>query len=158
MGTRHVIRHGRHPEEETMNFSKLTVFEVVSYLGIATAMMVILLSFGGCAHKTVSDPKQCCSRLSLHEQEMQTFTRYCKVALFLHKGNTINDKKVKDLAKRGVGVCKFVFGVNSEEQLLSVADLNEGYHKVRHYIIKPEDVFWRESLPCDPLQPSCEEF
>ena len=112
-----------------------------------------------CAHTVVpTDPKQCCQRLSLHQQEMEKFTRYCKVALFLHRGDTINDTKVKDLSARAVNVCKFVFGVQTEEQLLSVADLNEGYHKVRHYIIKPGDTFWRHSLPCDPAESACEEF
>ena len=112
----------------------------------------------GCVHATVPDPKQCCQRLSLQAHEMEKFTRYCKVALFLHKGDTIKDKKVKDLSGRAVNVCKFVFGVTSEEQLLSISDLNEGYHKVRHYIIKPSDSFWRYSLPCDPAEAACEEF
>ena len=116
------------------------------------------LSFAACVHTTVPDPKQCCQRVSLHNQEMEKFTRYCKVALFLHRGNTIRDKKVKELSGRAVNVCKFVFGVNSEEQLLSISDLNEGYHKVRHYIISPGDTFWRPSLPCDPDEPTCEEF
>ena len=117
-----------------------------------------LIIVAACAHTSVPDPKQCCQRLSLHNQEMEKFTRYCKVALFLHRGNAVPDKKVKELSARAVNVCKFVFGVQSEEQLLSVSDLNEGYHKVRHYIIKPGDSFWRHSLPCDPDEPSCEEF
>ena len=52
----------------------------------------------------------------------------------------------------------FVFGAQTEEQLVSMSDLNEGYHKVRHYIILPEDSFWQRTLPCDPAQPACEEF
>ena len=141
MGAKHVIRHGRDPKEETMK-----------YIILASLLLT------GCAHTTAPDPKKCCQRLSLHQQEMEKFTRYCKVALFLHRVNTINDKKVKDLSGRAGNVCKFVFGVQTEEQLLSVADLNEGYHKVRHYIIKPEDSFWRRSLPCDPAEATCEEF
>ena len=142
MGTKHVIRYGRDPKEETMRY------------------IIILLTMlaTSCVHTTVPDPKQCCERLSLHNQEMEKFTRYCKVALFLHRGNTINDKKVKDLSKRAVNVCMFVFGTQTEEQLLSIADLNEGYHKVRHYIIKPSDTFWRHTLPCDPAEATCEEF
>ena len=141
MGTKYVIRYGRDPKEETMK-----------YIILASLLLT------ACAHTTAPDPKKCCQRLSLHQQEMEKFTRYCKVALFLHRGNTINDKKVKDLSSRAVNVCKFVFNVQTEEQLLSVADLNEGYHKVRHYIIKPEDSFWRHSLPCDPAEATCEEF
>ena len=128
-------------------------------------MKYIILTFlgmtiGGCKIAPIKHytSHECCQRLSLHNEEMEKFTRYCKVALFLHRGDTVNDKKVKEIAKRGVNVCKFVFGVQTEEQLLSVSDLNEGYHKVRHYIIKPDDVFWRHSLPCDPGEPACEEF
>ena len=141
MGTKHAIRYGRNPEEETMKYI------------ILTSMLMT-----ACAHTGAPDPKQCCERLSLHQQEMEKFTRYCKVALFLHRGNTINDKKVKELSKRAVNVCMFVFGAQSEEQLVSISDLNEGYHKVRHYIILPEDSFWRHSLPCDPAEAACEEF
>ena len=113
-----------------------------------------------CAHTTVPDPKKCCQRLSLHNQEMGTFTRYCKVALFLHRSNVVPDKKVKQAASQAVNVCKFVFAVQSEDELLSVSDLNEGYHKVRYYITPrtKKDTFWRETLPCDPSEPSCEEF
>tara|TARA_Y100001938_G_C7778435_1_gene276738 strand:+ start:158 stop:535 length:378 start_codon:yes stop_codon:yes gene_type:complete len=121
-------------------------------------ILTFIMTMMACAHTTTPDPNQCCQRLSLHNQEMEKFTRYCKVALFLHRGNTIKDKKVKDLSKRAVNVCMFVFGAQTEQQLVSMSDLNEGYHKVRHYIILPEDSFWQRSLPCDPDQPACEEF
>ena len=141
MGTKHVIRYGRYPKEKEMK-----------YIILASLLLT------GCAHTIAPDPKKCCERVSLHNQEMEKFNRYCKVALFLHRGNTINDKKVKELSKRAVNVCMFVFGAQTEEQLVSMSDLNEGYHKVRHYIIKPGDSFWRHSLPCDPNEATCEEF
>ena len=141
MGTKHVIRYGRHPKEKEMK-----------YIILASLLLT------GCAHTIAPDPKKCCERVSLHNQEMEKFNRYCKVALFLHRGNTIKDKKVKQLSKRAVNVCMFVFGAQTEEQLVSLSDLNEGYHKVRHYIILPEDSFWRRSLPCDPNEATCEEF
>ena len=121
---------------------------------------LLLTAVGGCKIAPVKhySSSECCQRLSLHNKEMEKFTCYCKVALFLHRGDTINDKKVKDLSKRAVNVCMFVFGAQTEEQLVSVSDLNEGYHKVRHYIILPEDSFWQRSLPCDPAQAACEEF
>ena len=75
-------------------------------------MKYIILSsllMSACAHTVVPDPKKCCERVSLHNEEMEKFTRYCKVALFLHRGDTINDKKVKELSKRAVNVCMFVF-------------------------------------------------
>ena len=121
---------------------------------------LLITAIGGCKIAPVKHytSNECCQRLSLHNKEMEKFTRYCKVALFLHRGDTINDKKVKELSKRAVNVCMFVFGAQSEEQLISMSDLNEGYHKVRHYIILPEDSFWRHSLPCDPAEAACEEF
>ena len=123
-------------------------------------LISLLIGVAGCKIAPVKHytSNECCQRLSLHNQEMEKFTRYCKVALFLHRGDRINDKKVKELSKRAVNVCMFVLGAQTEEQLLSISDLNEGYHKVRHYIILPEDSFWRHSLPCDPEQPACEEF
>ena len=150
-----------------MKKNKLKDVDFIAIVFIVLALIALLVPLAGCNHgfylqghkiAKANDPRQCCQRLSLHQKEMEKFTRYCKVALFLHRGNTINDKKVKELSHRAVNVCKFVFGVQTEEQLLSVSDLNEGYHKVRHYIIKPDDVFWRHSLPCDPAEPACEEF
>ena len=122
---------------------------------------LFLTAVGGCKIAPVKHytSHECCQRLSLHNKEMEKFTRYCKVALFLHRGDTVDDKKIKEIAQRGVNVCKFVFGVQTEEQLLSVSDLNEGYHKVRHYIIRnPTENGWLSPLDCDPLQPTCEEF
>ena len=84
MGTKHVIRYGRNPKEETMK-----------YIILASLLVT------ACAHTTTPDPKKCCERLSLHQQEMEKFTRYCKVALFLYRGNTINDKKVKASMTKG---------------------------------------------------------
>ncbi len=143
-----------------MKKNKLKDVDFIAVVFIVLALIALLVPLAGCKvapikHYTSSE---CCQRLSLHNKEMEKFTRYCKVALFLHRGDTINDKKVKELSHRAVNVCKFVFGVQTEDQLLSVSDLNEGYHKVRHYIIKPGDTFWQQSLPCDPAQPACEEF
>lgn len=139
---------------------KLTDIDFVALVFILLALVALLAPLAGCKIAPVKHytSNECCQRLSLHNKEMEKFTRYCKVALFLHRGDTINDKKVKDLSKRAVNVCMFVFGVKTEEQLISVSDLNEGYHKVRHYIIKPEDSFWQQTLPCDPVQAACEEF
>ncbi len=138
---------------------KFNLIDAVTLVGIISSILLILMFGSGCAHTGVTDPKKCCERVSLHNQEMEKFTRYCKVALFLRRGDTINDKKVKELSQRAVNVCKFVFGVETDDQLLSVSDLNQGWHKVRHYIILPdENGFWPRTLPCDPEEYSCEEF
>mgnify|MGYP003114578475 CR=1 FL=1 len=113
-----------------------------------------------CTHTSAPDPRNCCERLSFHNQEMKKFNRYCKVALFMHRSNAINDLKVKENVKNAVDICKFVMMVDNEEQLVSTVEINDKVppYKVRKYIISPEDVFWRQSLPCDPEQPTCEEF
>ena len=75
-------------------------------------MVATVTIFAGCASTEVKDPKQCCQRLSLHNQEMSKFTRYCKFALYI-KQSGLKDKKVRDLAEQGVRICKFVLGVSS---------------------------------------------
>ena len=106
-----------------------------------------------------ADVRQCCERVSAHADEMEKFARYCKVAVFLSnsKNTTAVGPGVRKSARQAVDVCKFVFRVETDEQLISAGD-NQDYYKVRHYIIRPEDSFWRHSLPCDPDQPACEEF
>lgn len=113
-----------------------------------------------CTHASKSGPEECCNRLSLHHKEMSQFNRYCKVALFLKraKPGVISDQ-VRKNAATAVDVCKYVFKVVSDEDLVLAGDEQE-YYRVRSYIIRDpsEDGFWRRSLPCDPLQPACEEF
>jgi len=121
-----------------------------------------LLIAGACAHTVETDRRDCCARVSLHNKEMKKFNRYCKVALFLHRSNTLTDRQIKENVKTAVDVCKFVLMVDNEEQLLSTVELNDtGHHqKVRKYIIHPDkgEPFWREELPCDPNEFACEEF
>jgi hypothetical protein len=91
---------------------------------------------------------------------MQKFNRYCKVALFLSNSKPgVISEKVKKNATTVVDVCKFVFKVETDEDLIAAGDEQE-YYRVRTYIIKNPsgDNFWRRSLPCDPAQSACEEF
>ena len=90
---------------------------------------------------------------------MTQFNRYCKVALFLKKGKTnIIGKKVQENATQAVNICKFVFGVQTDDQLVEAGDLQE-YYRVRSYLIMdPSDTFWQRELDCDPAQLHCEEF
>ena len=121
-------------------------------------MVAMVTIFSGCASTQVKDPKECCSKLSLHNQEMGKFARYCKLALFI-KRSSIKDKKVMDIAHQGVRICKFVLGVESDYQLQTINEANDSMYKVRSYILENDgSTFWRQTLPCDPDEYTCEEF
>ena len=123
-------------------------------------ILVSLLVSTACVHAPTPTGDECCKRLSLRTEQMSTFNRYCKVALFLSKSeNKAVGKVVQKNAIAAVKVCKFVFKVDTDEELVAAGDEQE-YHRVRSYIIlNPSgDNFWRKSLPCDPAEPACEEF
>jgi len=142
-----------------VKYKRFTLIDWVTYLGIVSTLALMLMYATGCAttFTKVEDPKECCHRLSLHNQEMGKFTRYCKLALYIKQSN-LKDKKVMDIAEQGVRICKFVLGVDQDHQLMSVEDPNdEEALKVRSYIYKKES-FWLKTLPCDPAETFCEEF
>jgi len=147
---------------------RFTLLEVVTFVGIASCLALILLYAAGCNHRVylqghriakAGDPRECCKRLSLHHEQMSQFNRYCKVALFLSQSKVASiGKGVKENAAAAVKVCKFVFDVETDEELVAAGDEQE-YYRVRSYIVLPEDEMgWRKTLDCDPEQPSCEEF
>ena len=138
-----------------LHHNKYFQFFFPIFLMIAAATIV-----AGCATTQPTDPRDCCNRLSLHTEQMTTFNRYCKVALFLSKSaNKSVGKVVQKNATAAVKVCKFVFDVDTDAELIAAGDEQE-YHRVRSYIIlnPSENGFWRESLPCDPAESACEEF
>jgi len=139
---------------------RFTTHEVVTYLGMAATILLMLTYMTGCSmkfYKAPKDVRQCCER-------------YCKVAVFL--ANSKNTKAVgagvKKSARQAVGVCKFVFRVETDEHLISAGDSQDSY-QARFYILdgtkgsekpaKAEERFeWRNPLPCDPAEFACEEF
>ena len=140
---------------------KITLIDIVTMLGIAASILLVLMFASGCSmkfYKTPTDIRKCCDRVDARTKEMSQFNRYCKVALFLSNSKVkAIGKGVKENAATAVRVCKFVFKVETDEELVAAGDEQE-YYRVRSYIIKPDDSFWRQSLPCDPDQPACEEF
>tara|TARA_R100001015_G_C4468833_1_gene53200 strand:+ start:112 stop:549 length:438 start_codon:yes stop_codon:yes gene_type:complete len=138
--------------------------DTITLVGIMASLALLLL-FSGCSHgfylqghKIAKTNDECCKRLSLRAEQMSTFNRYCKVALFLSKStNKAVGKVVQKNATAAVKVCKFVFKVETDEELVAAGDEQE-YHRVRSYIITPDEGFWRHSLPCDPAESACEEF
>jgi len=141
--------------------NKFNLIDIVTMVGITSSILLVLMFASGCSmkfYKTPTDIRQCCDRVDARTKEMSQFNRYCKVALFLSNSKVkAIGKGVKENAATAVRVCKFVFKVETDEELVAAGDEQE-YYRVRSYIIKPEDSFWRRSLPCDPGEPACEEF
>ena len=142
---------------------RFTTHEVVTYLGMAATVLLILLYASGCSmkfyKKSPEDTRKCCERVSLHTEEMDKFGRYCKVAVFLSKSeNMAVGAGVKKGAQEAVKVCKFVFDVETDKELISASDAQH-YYKVRSYVVdNPTQKGWRMKLDCDPAEIYCEEF
>ena len=143
---------------------KLNTYEIVSYVGIAASLLLVLMFASSCSMKLYKnspvDVRKCCDRVNAYNDEMDKFNRYCKVALFL--ANSENEKEVGSGIRKGardaVNVCKFVFGVETDEDLLAAGDALD-YYKVRSYIITDPDANGGWIHPnCDPAEIHCEEF
>ena len=145
----------------------ITFSEWVTYIGITSSILLLLMFSTGCSLKlykqSPEDVRKCCQRVSAHVEEMEKFNRYCKVALFLANSENIKavGPKVRKGARDAVNVCKFVFAVETDEELVAAGDAqsNEEYmYRVRSYIIKrDDDPFWIRQQ-CDPAEIHCEEF
>jgi len=134
-------------------------------LGIAASILLLLMYASGCSMKfykqSPADVRKCCDRVNAHTKEMDKFNRYCKVALFL--ANSENKKEVGSGVRKGardaVNVCKFVFDVETDADLLAAGD-RQDYYKVRSYVLPaPSDEPGSWNPPqCDPAEIHCEEF
>jgi hypothetical protein len=140
---------------------KFNIIDVLIFAGILSIFVLIMSATSGCTHtKSAADVRNCCQRVSLHSEEMDKFGRYCKVALFLANSDNIKaiGKGVKEGAQSAVKICKFVFDVETDDELLSMSD-EQHYYKVRSYILNnPSEHGWRPILDCDPAEVHCEEF
>ena len=143
---------------------KFTLIDIITMVGIAASILLVLMFASGCSMKfykqSPEDVRKCCERVSLHQKEMDKFARYCKVALFL--ANSENTKEVGSGVRKGardaVNVCKFVFDVTTDQDLLSAGD-QQDYYKVRSYIVKdPYNNGGWHHPQCDPAEIHCEEF
>jgi len=152
---------------------KPNLLDALTLVGL-TLLFMLPFFLAGCSMKYVptsaADVRNCCQRLSTHEAEMAKFNRYCKVALFL--ANSENKKEVGSGVRKGardaVNICKFVFNVNTDAELVAAGDEQEHYRSIsptekhqvaEHLLIKdgpPND--WQQPLDCDPNEPTCEEF
>jgi hypothetical protein len=142
---------------------KFNLIDIITMLGIAASILLVLMFASGCSmkfYKAPKDVRQCCERVSAHAKEMEKFGRYCKVAVFL--ANSENTKAVgsgvRKSAQQAVDVCKFVFRVETDEELVSAGDTQDLY-KVRSYIITDPNASGAWIHPdCDPAEIHCEEF
>jgi len=145
--------------------NKFTLIDIVTMAGIAASILLVLMFASGCSMKfykqSPADVRKCCDRVNAHTKEMDKFNRYCKVALFL--ANSENKKEVGSGVRKGardaVNVCKFVFDVETDADLLAAGD-RQDYYKVRSYVLPaPSDEPGSWNPPqCDPAEIHCEEF
>jgi hypothetical protein len=142
---------------------KFNLIDIITMLGIAASILLVLMFASGCSmkfYKAPKDMRQCCERVSAHAKEMEKFGRYCKVAVFLANSENVKavGSGVRKSARQAVDVCKFVFRVETDEQLVSAGDSQDLY-KVRSYIITDPDANGGWIHPnCDPAEIHCEEF
>jgi len=144
---------------------KFNLIDIITMLGIAASILLLLMYASGCSMKfykqSPADVRKCCDRVNAHTKEMDKFNRYCKVALFL--ANSENKKEVGSGVRKGardaVNVCKFVFDVETDADLLAAGD-RQDYYKVRSYVLPaPSDEPGSWNPPqCDPAEIHCEGF
>jgi len=144
---------------------KFNLIDIITMLGIAASILLLLMYASGCSMKfykqSPADVRKCCDRVNAHTKEMDKFNRYCKVAFFL--ANSENKKEVGSGVRKGardaVNVCKFVFDVETDADLLAAGD-RQDYYKVRSYVLPaPSDEPGSWNPPqCDPAEIHCEEF
>jgi len=158
VGTRYATRLIRYPKEETMK--RINAIDLLVLLGLL-AIAAILLAATGCGHaQTIADTRKCCARVDASSAEMDRFNRYCKVALFLAKSENTKEvgSKVKEGARNAVNIWKFVFSVNTDEELIAAGDQIH-YYKVRSSVIlNPSENGGWNPPSCDPQELHCEEF
>tara|TARA_R110002110_G_scaffold180776_1_gene386845 strand:- start:238 stop:654 length:417 start_codon:yes stop_codon:yes gene_type:complete len=132
-----------------------------SYASIAALVTtslssLVLVSAMGCAlhAKIYTDPNEvCCERLDTRRVEMVEFNRYCTMIVFADRKEK-NPKILEDI-KRRLNLCKYVFGVPRDQDLMShlqsfdqpVTAWRQVYHD-----------FWNPPVSCDPAEIHCEEF
>ena len=138
---------------------RLNTIDKLILLGFSVVTTMMLTT--GCGHtQTIADTRKCCARVDATTAEMDRFNRYCKVALFLAKSENTKEvgSKVKEGARNAVNICKFVFSVKTDEELIAAGD-QQHYHKVRSYKLStsPDDGGWNHP-DCDPSEMGCEEF
>ena len=139
-----------------MNFKNYTFIEWVSFIGIVSSLLLVLLAASGCAvrAKVYTNQESCCERLDVRLKEMEEFNRYCMMMVFADRNE--GNPKVKEDIQRRLNLCKFVFGVPRDQDLMShLQNLDTGPHNAWRQVYHD---FWNPPVSCDPREIHCEEF
>jgi len=102
--------------------------------------ILIIMTMTGCA--SLAPPpstKQCCERLDARKREMNEFNRYCMMLVFAGRKET--QPQVLEDIKQRIELCKFVFGVETSESLISSSAAGQLYLTVQEYKIEPQQIF-----------------
>ncbi len=136
---------------------KFNTIDSITLGGIITSVLLILFASSGCAlhAKVYTDHnKACCERLDVRLAEMEEFNRYCMMMVFADRKE--KDPKVLEDIKRRVNLCKFVFGVPRDQDLMSHLE-NKNTEGTNPWRQVYHD-FWNPPISCDPSEIHCEEF
>jgi len=136
---------------------KLDMSTVITILGVVSSLAVILLGSSCALHAKVytKNNEACCERLDTRLTEMEEFNRYCMMMVFADRKET--DPKVKEDIQRRINLCKYVFGVPRDQDLMSHLESNtpvsgnDAWRRVYYD-------FWNPPISCDPAEIHCEEF
>ena len=139
-----------------MNFKNYTFIEWVSFIGIVSSLLLVLLAASGCAvrAKVYTNQESCCERLDVRLKEMEEFNRYCMMMVFADRNE--DNPKVKEDIQRRLNLCKFVFGVPRDQDLMShLQNMEVRPHSAWRQVYND---FWNHPVSCDPSEVHCEEF
>tara|TARA_R100001510_G_scaffold17490_1_gene14786 strand:+ start:3055 stop:3480 length:426 start_codon:yes stop_codon:yes gene_type:complete len=139
------------------HLKEIPLIDWVTMLGISATLLLMLTYATGCAvrAKVYTNQEACCERLDVRMKEMEEFNRYCMMMVFADRKE--EDPKVKEDIQRRLNLCKYVFGVPRDQDLLS--------HLESRTPVSGNDVwrrvyydFWNPPVSCDPSHIHCEEF
>ena len=136
---------------------RLTTMERwVTFVGIGASLLALMLAASGCAvrAKVYTNQEACCERLDVRLKEMEEFNRYCMMMVFADRKE--DNPKVKEDIKRRLNLCKFVFGVPRDQDLMShLQTMEVRPHSAWRQVY---NVFCYHPVSCVPSEIHCEEF
>ncbi len=139
-----------------MNFKKLKFIDWITILGIVVSASVLTVAMSGCAvrAKVYTNQESCCERLDVRLKEMEEFNRYCMMMVFADRNEA--NPKIKEDIQRRLNLCKFVFGVPRDQDLMShLQNMEVRPHSAWRQVYND---FWNHPVSCDPSEVHCEEF
>ena len=140
-----------------MKPEEYSLFDWITMLGIASCLLLLLVFLTGCAVRAkvyTTHEEACCERLDVRVKEMKEFNRYCMMMVFADRKE--DSPKVKEDIERRLNLCKFVFGVPRDQDLMShLQTMEVRPHSAWRQVYND---FWNLPVSCDPSEVHCEEF